>query len=156
VRLSAGEERTITLILEEPDEMFREVTVRGSMEIVDDESWPWDDETATRDIFMSGIRLGPFGTHAERSQTEKMGGEVRVELRLKFDWQLDASVEVWYEAKLYEGTSEETDDLEDTETGTVSVPKDRTVSKTIHLVNTEFAGGDTADISLEITNNRQP
>jgi hypothetical protein len=152
--LAAGEERFIVLTLQEPDEMHREVTVRGSMYIVDDE-WG-SDETATRNVFMSGIRVGPFGTHAERSQTEKMGGEVRVEMRLRFDWQLNASVNVWYEVKLFEGTSEETDDLEDTETGTINVPKDATVPLTLRLVNTEFDGGDTADISLQISNDRQP
>lgn len=156
ITLAEGEERSITLILKEPDEMYREVTVRGSMYIVDDEYWPFKDETATRNVFMSGIRIGPFGTHAERSQIEKMGGEVRVEMRLKFDWQLDASVKVWYEVKLFEGTSEETDDLEDTKTGTINVPKDRTVPLTLRLVNTEFAGGDTADIKLQISNDRQP
>jgi len=154
VTLAEGEERAITLILEEPDELFREVTVRGSMYIVDDE-WG-SDETATRNVFMSGIRVGPFGTHAERSQTEKMGGEVRVEMRLRFDWQLDASVNVWYEVKLFEGTSEETNDLEDTKTGTINAPKDRTVPLTLRLVNTEFDGGDTADINLQISNDRQP
>lgn len=154
ITLGEGEDRSITLILQEPDEMYREVTVRGSMYIVDDE-WGTD-ETATRNVFMAGIRIGPFSTHAERSQTEKMGGEVRVEMRLKFDWQLDASVSVWYQVKLFEGTSEETDDLEDTETGTINVPKDRTLPLTLRLVNTEFDGGDTADINLQISNDRQP
>jgi hypothetical protein len=85
-----------------------------------------------------------------------MGGEVRVEMRLRFDWQLDASVNVWYEVKLFEGTSEETNDLEDTKTGTINAPKDQTVPLTLRLVNTEFDGGDTADINLQISNDRQP
>lgn len=154
ITLAEGEECSITLTLQEPDEMYREVTVRGSMYIVDDE-W-FSDETATRNVFMSGIRIGPFSTHAERSQIEGMGGEVRVEMRLKFDWQLDASVNVWYEVKLFEGVTEETTDLEDTKTDTINVPKDRTVPLTLQLVNTECAGGDTADIKLQISNDRQP
>ena len=156
VNLTAGEEESITLILEEPDEMFREVTVRGEMFIVDDESWPWDDETARRTVFMTGIRVGPFDTHAERSQIERMGGEVRVELYLEFDWRPDSSIDISYEARLYEGTTEDTTDLEDTVTGTINVPRDRTERLTIGLVNRGFGGGDTADITLSITNDRQP
>lgn len=154
VTLAEGEEKYIVLNLEEPDDMYREVTVRGSMFIFDSEGWFESDETARRNIFMSGIRVGPYGTHAERSQTEGMGGEIRVELRMKFDWQLDASVDVWVELKFFEGTSESTSDLEDTEVRTYNVPKDTTISRTIHLYNHDD-GGDYADVELNISNNRQ-
>ena len=154
ISVTQGSILSINITLQEPDELYREVFVGGSMYIVDDE-WGTD-ETATRYVLMSNIRVGPYGTHGERTQIEKMGGEVRVELRLKFDWKLNCSVDMWYEAKLYEGTSEETNDLEDTKAGTINIPKDANVPLTIKLKNTEFDGGDTADITLNIRNLRQP
>lgn len=156
VELGEGEEETVDIVLDEPDELFRSIDVRGTMDIVDDEAWPWDNETANRDFFIGDVRVGPYGTHATRYHDERMGGEVRVEVHLTFDWQLDASVDIAYTAHLYEGTSESTGDLEDTETGNISVGADDTESHSIELVNTEFAGGDTADIGLQISNDRQP
>jgi hypothetical protein len=41
-----------------------------------------------------------------------MGGEVRVELRIVADWQIDKSINVSYDLKFYEGASEDTDDLD--------------------------------------------
>ncbi len=114
-----------------------------------------EDETASRSIYMSGIRLGPTTLSTGRSQVEKMGGEVRVELSLSFSYEPTGAVK-GYNAKLFEGTSEETGDLEDTKTGDFTVDKDKTVSRTIHLVNTDVAGGDIADITLQVTNQRQP
>lgn len=152
--IAAGQVLSISLMLQDPPEAFREISVRGSMYIVDDEVGA--DETANRSIYMSGIRLAPSSLSANRSQIEKMGGEVRVEVYLHFTYQADASVKVDYTAKLFEGASEETDDLEDLEQGSVTVGRDETISHTIKLVNEGFNGGDTAEISLQITNDRQP
>jgi hypothetical protein len=53
-----------------------------------------------------------FRTHDEDGWTDKMGGEVRAELTIKLDWQMDLSVHVFCTLKLFESTSEDTSDLD--------------------------------------------
>lgn len=154
VGLDAGEERSIALVLEEPDALQREITVRGSMYIVDDELF--SDETVTRDVFMAGVRVGPSTPVAERFQSEGMGGEVRIELKLRFEWHSNASVDVLYEVKLFEGTSEDTSDLDAQESGVVNVPADGTIPLTVDLFSTEWGSDDRVVIGLQVTNARQP
>jgi hypothetical protein len=145
---------SVTLVLEDPPDVFRQVTVQGSMYIVDDETWAAD-ERAHRDIYMPEIPL-TAGDVAHRSQVERLGGEVRVELDLTLRYQPDASVLVNYDARLYEGTSTESADLDDRKTGSVVVARDIGLGVTINLFNAEWDGGDKADIHLRITNARQP
>lgn len=94
-----------------PPDLFRVLKVSGSMHIVDFETFG-DDEVADRPLFRE-LFVGPFSTHAEALPViEKMGGEVRVELRIVADWQIDKSINVSYDLKFYEGASEDTDDLD--------------------------------------------
>jgi hypothetical protein len=152
--VTAGTKTEITIILNEPSEWYREITIRGTMDIKD-----WEDigdEFATRTFFQNGIQIGPFDTHAETSWIERMGGEIRVEVYLKLDWKLDSSVDVWYNVILFEGASESTTDPDGRRTGTVNVVKDTTFDLHIFVRNDDEDDDDHADISLLISNDRRP
>jgi hypothetical protein len=82
-----------------------------------------------------------------------MGGEIRIELRFNVDWNMDRSVTVTANAKMYEGTSESTDDLDDEENAVpLIVPKDHQRSGSIRLYNEGIGGGDTSAIEYAVVN----
>lgn len=143
------------IILKDTPEFFREVTLRGTMNIKDEESFLEDDEFATRTFFQNGIMLGPFGTHAETSWTEAMGGEICVEVYLKLDWKVDSSVDISYNVKLFEGTSEDTHDLDGEKSGVVNVLKGTTHDLRVFVSNTEEDDDDPVELSMLVSNDRR-
>jgi hypothetical protein len=143
----------ITIELKEPPELYREVVIQGSMHIVDEETI--GDETADRS-FARTSWVGPYGTHDVPSPiVEKMGGEVRIELHLSVDWNLDLSVKVSYTVLLFEGTSEDTGDLDAQRSGEYIIPKDGTVADAIFKESDEFSSADSVNISITMTNSKQ-
>lgn len=81
----------------------------------------------------------------------KAGGEVRVELAAAAAIRPDGSVRVVIDVKLFEGTSEETNDLDGTVSTTQIVPVDQVTQIPIRINNTD-EGGDFADLTLTISN----
>ncbi len=98
------------VLLGGPPEQFRRVAVTGSMHIVDFEDFA-SDEVVDRP-FGRDFLVGPFHTHEDFTFVERMGGEVRVELRVIMDWRLDNGVDIRWEHRFFEGASEDTDDLD--------------------------------------------
>ena len=144
--------QVMDITLQPPADAFRRVQVQARVQTTDDESWPWDDEHADTQHFTE-VFVGPWGTHKEVYFEQRMGGEIRIELRFVIDLQMDRSVSVNVNAKMYEGTSEDTDDLNDQEnTNGFRVSKDQSRTGNIRLYNDEFAGGDVSNISFTITN----
>jgi hypothetical protein len=81
----------------------------------------------------------------------KWGGEVRVELTLNGRRFNNGAVFVTGVARLYEGTSEDTQDLDGEKDFSVSVPKGQTVNIE-QRVNNIDEGGDFADINMSFHN----
>jgi len=81
----------------------------------------------------------PSSGPAEAASEEKLAGE-------------PPAVFIQGTAKLFESTSCTTNDLEDTENFSFTVPPDQTINQTINLENAGFGGGDTAEITLAVTN----
>jgi len=74
--------------------------------------------------------------------------EGRLELKLIVTLKEDSSVEIHYDAILYEGSSFDTDDI-DTQSGdTFSVPKDDARPSFLHLENPEFGSADAAEVQI--------
>jgi uncharacterized protein with LGFP repeats len=82
----------------------------------------------------------------------RMGGEIRVELRVNAQVLLSGDVRVQCRADLFEGTSENTDDLDGVEEHTFIVPRDGSVSPNFRVRNTDEGDDDFADISLHLVN----
>ena len=154
-KITAGDTLDVTLELKEPPEWFREVTIRATMNLKDEESWPEDHEYATRNKLFT-FKIGAFSTYAEGGWIEKMGGEVRAEVFLKLTWRMDLSINVWCNVKLFEGVSVDTGDLDGEKTEDHNIPKDATKEIRIKVTNTDEKDDDYVDLSLMVSNNRQP
>lgn len=151
----AGQDAHVVVDLRDPPELYRRLTLRGTMKMEDYENFG-DNEYATRN-FARHSDVGPYGTHDEIHWTEKMGGEIRVELVLKIDWRVDLSIDIAWHVKLFEGTSEETSDLDGERSGTHKVPKDAANTLSISVWNTdEDEPQDRADITFDLTNSVRP
>jgi hypothetical protein len=81
----------------------------------------------------------------------RWGGEARVELTLNGRRFNNGAVLVTGVARLYEGTSEDTQDLDGEKDISISVPKGQTVNISPRVENTD-EGGDFADIGLSFHN----
>jgi hypothetical protein len=81
----------------------------------------------------------------------KWGGECRVELTLNGQRLDNNDVRVDGNVKLFEGTSEDTGDLDGQENFSFIVPKGRTVEDSRRVVN-EDEGGDFADVGMTVSN----
>jgi hypothetical protein len=67
-----------------------------------------------------------------------MGGEIRVELTFRAEWHPDYSVTVNYDARLYEGASESTRDLDAQAVGRIELVRDSNRVEELTLVNREW------------------
>ncbi|OLT59564.1 hypothetical protein [Moorena bouillonii] len=126
----------------------RTLTLKGSVYIVDDEVF--GDEVCN--VPVNGkITLAPGKSGNLINFKECCGDEVRAELYLDASNSYD-HFEVDGSAKLYEGTSCKTDDLEDDQVVNLGVDKNDSETLKINLENTGIGGGDTADFDLRFTN----
>jgi hypothetical protein len=156
IDVPAGGNAEVTIFLNEPPDWFREVSISGTMTIKDEETF--EDEFATRSKLFKVYRIGAFSTHEQDGWKEKMGGEIRVELSISLDWQMiDSSVNVTCNLKLFEGTTENTDDLDGEKTQTFNIQKN-VIDQTCQMFvsNTDENDDDHVDLVLKISNRRQP
>jgi len=137
---------------------YREVIIEGPMVLHDYEDFG-DDEEKTAS-FNGGVpatyQLGPFDTHVDIPVwIEKVGGEVRGEIRLTLDWKTNSSIDVNYNIRLYEGTSEDTTDLDGEKSGLLNVPKDGVGNLNETVLNDDEGDNDFIKLDLKITNNKR-
>ena len=153
--ITAGADSATIIDLQDPPELYRRLIIRGTMKIEDYENFG-SNEHATRHMARNSD-IGPYGTHDEVHWTEKMGGEIRVEVTLKIDWKIDLSIHIDWNVKFFEGTSEETSDLDGERSGSFMVGKDQTRELKFSVWNTdEDEPQDRADISFDLTNGVRP
>jgi hypothetical protein len=133
---------------------LRQVTVSGTIDIKDDETWPASDERETVPVSATGV-IG-----VEPSSFVEMegcaGDEVRVTLELNAQGAARNAVLITGTARLYEGTNCTTTDLEQEKSIRLTVPADSYAPFTINLANSGFGGGDTAKITLNFGNFSAP
>ncbi|MGD9672554.1 MAG: S8 family serine peptidase [Candidatus Nitrosocosmicus sp.] len=137
---------------------YREVALEGTMVLHDYEDFGDDEEKTVS--FNAGVpqifQLGPFQTYVDIPVwIDKVGGEVRGEIRLTLDWKTDSSIDVHYNIKLYEGTSEDTTDLDGEKSGLLNVPKDSSRNLNETVLNTDEGANDFIKLEMKITNNRR-
>jgi hypothetical protein len=80
----------------------------------------------------------------------KFGGEVRIEVQLTAAAQANGEVQVSGAAKLYEGTSEQTSDLDDEKRITLTIPRGGT--PVVQRFSLGQRKGDSASILVCLTN----
>lgn len=133
--------------------MTRRVAGNIIIDGTDDENWPFSDEHGHLEqgvdiVLDEGQPAGVIQVNPLR-----FGGEVRVELELTAQVVQNNAVQILGVAKLFEGTSEDTDDLEDQQQVNFTVPKGGVPARRqINLRNSGVGGGDHAEIKISLTN----
>lgn len=127
-------------------ESLRGVTVRSHMDITDGEDWPFPDEHASSDAVTEHV-VGNTPQRVHQTQ-KKMGGEIRVELDLDARSFPNGDVHVTGQARLYEGTSENTDNLRHTTLVDFTAVSGQLTPTSVQL----RAGGDRATIDITVDN----
>lgn len=127
----------------------RHVIINASMDLTDDETFGSNEHghAERRDERW----VDSWDALAVMELVAKAGGEMRVELSATAAVRPDGSVRVSVDIKLFEGTSEETRDLDGRRSTTQLVPAGGIVQIPIRI-NNDDDGGDFADISLTISN----
>jgi hypothetical protein len=143
-----------TIVLNDPPEFKRLVVIGGHVRIKDEENLGsdefFDDSFSTRP---NPVRLGPNHRQDVTTYVKKFGGEIRVEARYDLTWNADLSVTVACNVKLYEGTSEDTDDLDGESGDIVTVFKDQeNVPMNIHVRNDAEDDDDYVHLDALISN----
>ncbi len=130
-------------------EVRRRVTINAHMDLTDDETFG-SNEHGSGD--KSGEVVVTNGSPQEIiNMVTTAGGEMRVELPINVQAHGNGDAKATGTAKLYEGTSEQTDDLDGTLDVDFLIPRDGFVSKSFTIRNTD-EGGDFAVITLTASN----
>jgi LGFP repeat len=126
----------------------RRVTLSVHLDITDDEifSNEYGHADKTLEYFISNDQPGQT-----LSVVGKAGGEVRVVLTLIAKAVPSGDIRVEGEAELYEGTSDESNDLDGTTNISFVVPRDSFVQQS-YTVRNEDEGGDFANINISANN----
>lgn len=119
----------------------------------DDENWPETDEVVHKTFTINLVLDDGQPATALDIPDVKWGGECRVEVRVTARIVDKGRVQIEGTAKLFEGASENTDDLEDEQTVTITVPRGGApVHQMVQLRSTGVGGGDHAEIGFSLTN----
>ena len=123
----------------------------------DDENWPESDEHVHRVHNVSMVLNVDQPAQAMDIPDVRWGGECRVEVRLTARVVKDGSIQVEGNAKLFEGDSEDSSDLEDEKVVSFTVLRTtrgnpNATHHNIQLRNQGLGGGDHAEIGLSFTN----
>jgi len=119
----------------------------------DDETWPQSNQHTNRVLNVEMVLDAGQPASAMDIPDVRWGGECRVELRITARVVDDKAVQIEGNAKFFEGTSENTDDLEDEKVVSFTVPKGGTPAHhNVQLRNSGTGGGDHAEIGLSFTN----
>ncbi|MBI5571768.1 MAG: hypothetical protein HY914_17630 [Desulfomonile tiedjei] len=149
------QDMTLDITLASPEADFRRVQMFAHITTTDDEWWR-PDEHASKDYFEE-VQVGQLNPQKAVYFEQRMGGEIRIELRLQIDWQAGGAIQVTPIAKMFQGPTDSTNDLDDEENALpFIVPTDEQASGQIHLYNNEFWNGDTSVITFTAVNLVQP
>ncbi|MCZ0935477.1 MAG: hypothetical protein OXJ54_09875 [Gemmatimonadetes bacterium] len=129
------------------------VNIMGTIIVngVDDEPWPLSDELVNAQRLINIYVAANQPSTAVEIAPVTWGGECRVEVSGTARIVDSDTVEISLEARLYEGTSESTDDLADREGVVFTVPiNGDPANREVKLYNAETGGGDTADVLITV------
>jgi hypothetical protein len=131
-------------------EIRRRVVASAHMDITDDETFGSNEHGSAdgqSDMFISNKQPRVF-----MKLIGKAGGEVRIELSLNASATTEGDIQISGDAKMFEGTSEESDDLDGTTPVNFTVPRDEIIPNMPIHVSNQDEGGDFADITLTVSN----
>ncbi len=130
-------------------EVRRRVVIKAHIAVTDDETFGANEHA---DGDQSGEAVITNQMPQELiTMVQTCGGEVRIELRLDARATEGGDVLVTGKALLYEGTSEQTDDLDGQESVNFLAPRDNFTHKS-YTVRNQDEGGDFAEITMTVSN----
>jgi len=133
--------------------MARRVAGTVIIDGTDDENWPWSDQHGHWEQGVDTVLDVGQPVSVISVTPLRWGGECRVELDLTAQVVQENAVQILGEARLYEGTTEDSDDLEDQQQVSFTVPKGGVPARRqINLRNSGLGGGDHAEILIMLTN----
>ncbi len=145
-------ETRVTIDLPDPPAFFRVVVIGGHVRIKDEETFG-KDEFVDETFGVRPVYVGPTHKQDTVTWTRKMGGEIRVEVRFDYFWKPNLSVELGYNVKLYEGTSEDTGDLDGERGGVITIYKDQeNVKLPVFVRNDAEDDDDYVELNLLVSN----
>lgn len=129
------------------DEVLKPITVTGHMDIVDRVAVGHD--IWSHPSIANALNLGPLHPFEEAEYTEDDGDEVRVVLKLRFEWHIDFSVVVKYDATLI--AMDEDNYVDDHQAGSFTVTFGTNKQLIIDLASDEL-WPDRAHIEINVAN----
>lgn len=129
------------------DEVLKPITVTGHMDIVDRVAVGHD--IWSHPSIANALNLGPLHPFEEAEYTEDDGDEVRVVLKLRFEWHIDFSVVVKYDATLI--AMDEDNYVDDHQAGSFTVTFGTNKQQIIDLASDEL-WPDRAHIEINVAN----
>jgi len=127
----------------------RRITAAGHIDLTDHETFG-SNEHGSADQFNEAV-ISDELPQVVLTMQGTAGGEMRVEIQLTGQARKSGDILVQGLAKLFEGTSEQTDDLDGQRSFTVLVPRDGFLSHNLNIRNDD-EGDDHAEISLTFSN----
>jgi hypothetical protein len=124
----------------------------------DDESWPFDNEIIQTTRAVNGVFLDINQPAVELNiEPVRWGGECRVEIQVNAKVSEGEQIQIEGNVKLFEGISENTQDLGEEKRVFFLVPKTTRnqplpATYDVQLNNAGFGGGDHSEISFTFTN----
>jgi hypothetical protein len=145
-------ETVVTIELPDPPAFFRIVVIGGHVRIKDEENFG-KDEFVDEGFSVRNVYVGPSQKQDAVEWTRKMGGEIRVVVRFDYFWKPNLSVDLAYNVKLYEGASENTDDLDGERGGVLTIAKDaQNVPLDVFVRNDDEDDDDYVSLNLLVAN----
>jgi len=132
--------------------------VNYAISATDDEWIAGNEHDETSDTFVVRLTHGANSLHHVIHELEPfcVGDEVVMKVDFVFDLLTDNQVETIARVKLYEGTSCDTNDLEDHEEQEQTLGLDESGHLVFDLENSGFGGGDTAHVDIALLNQLTP
>ncbi|MFZ5762210.1 MAG: carboxypeptidase regulatory-like domain-containing protein [Thermodesulfobacteriota bacterium] len=151
---SNSAELVVDIHLQQPADRYRIAQVFLDFWGRDDETWPWDDEIHDPAPEYFELELGPDKLVNSAHRTYKWGGEMRVEYDITVRLLVNNTIDVAVQGTLYEGTSEDTDDLDGTGGLTFQCGVGNTAGATLTITNTDEDCEDAGILSISVKNVR--
>ncbi len=148
-----SDDLAIDVVMQPPDERFRLAQVFIDFRGVDEENFG-DNEIDDPGPEYYELELGPSKLSNSLSRTYKWGGEVRAEYGITVKLLVGNIIDVVVNGKLYEGTSEDTDDLDGQGSVAFQVPIGGTGGTVLRITNTDEDDDDEGRLSISVTNAR--
>jgi hypothetical protein len=149
-----GEDMTVDIVLQPPDERNRLAQITIDFRGVDEENWPESDEIHDPSPEYFELELSPSQLTNSTNRSFQWGGEVRMEYTITAKLLVGNSIDIVVNGVMYEGTSEDNDDLDGQGSTSFQVGLNENRGATLVIKNTDEDDDDEGKLSILVKNAR--